>query len=142
MFMRRIRRRFVFLPMAAILFQWSAVEGATAQNYRFQSGADLLTSCADPADASKITPQERERLLICGSYIQGFLANYSLARDSVSNPIFCLPEQGVSPEQSRRLLIELIRQKPQIRDLPANLNMATSLAWGFPCTGVKSARKN
>jgi len=140
--MRRIRRRYVLLPMAAILFQWSAVEGAPSQHYRFQSGADLMASCADPADAGKITREERERLLICGSYIQGFLANYSLTRQSVSKPLFCLPEQGISPEQTRRLLVALMKQKPQIRDMPANLNLATSLAWGFPCQGTKSAKKN
>src|SRR5581483_613306 len=84
-------------------------------------------------DIHNMDAAERERLLVCGSYIQGFLGHYGLVRREIGTATFCLPPSGVSGEQVRILFLSLLQQKPQIRDLPANVDLATSLAWGYSC---------
>ncbi|PKQ09858.1 MAG: hypothetical protein CVT73_00530 [Alphaproteobacteria bacterium HGW-Alphaproteobacteria-12] len=106
---------------------------ASAASYSLQTGADLAQACGNPAQADAISPQERERLSVCGAYIQGFLGHYALARRGMKKPAFCLPPDGVSAENVRQLLLALLVQRPQIRDLPANVDLATSLAWGYSC---------
>lgn len=104
-----------------------------ATSFSLQTGADLANVCATPADVNSITAEERQRLAICGAYIQGFLGHYAVARQSMKEPTFCLPAEGVSAEKVRQLFLALLEQRPQIRDLPANLDLATSLTWGFSC---------
>lgn len=111
-----------------------AIGGAeAAQHFHLQTGADLQTVCANPQNVKAITAAERERLLICGSYIQGFLAHYSLVRKDLKTQSFCLPAAGTSGEKVRVLFLALLQQKPQIRDMPASVDLATSLAWGYSC---------
>lgn len=122
--------------LAALLFAAAiAVAGpaSAAQSYSLQTGADLAEVCGNPAKADAITEDERARLNVCGSYIQGFLGHYAVARRSMEKPAFCLPAEGVSAENVRQLFLALLEQRPQIRDLPANLDLATSLAWGYSC---------
>ena len=98
-----------------------------------QTGADLYKLCETPQNTDNLSQGDRERLRACGSYIQGFLGHYSLARGQMKTPTFCLPGTGTSPEQVRVLFVSLIQKKPEIRDLPASVDLATSLAWGYPC---------
>ncbi|MBX3445792.1 MAG: hypothetical protein KF765_03475 [Parvibaculaceae bacterium] len=118
---------------AAALFLASPAEAA--RSYSIQTGADLAEVCATPADTNAISDEERHRLNVCGSYIQGFLGHYAVARRQMSKPDFCLPPEGVSADRVRVLFLALLEQKPQIRDLPANIDLATSLAWGYSCNG-------
>jgi len=119
---------------AAALASMLTFSGAeAAQHFYLQTGADLQTVCANPQNAKAITSAERERLLICGSYIQGFLAHYSLVRKDLKKQSFCLPTTGTSGEKVRVLFLALLQQKPQIRDMPASVDLATSLAWGYSC---------
>jgi hypothetical protein len=132
----------VQLIIAAALFAGAAATGATAaEHHSLQTGADLQTACANPQNVKAITPAERERLLVCGSYIQGFLAHYGLVRKELKTQSFCLPPSGVSGEKVRVLFLALLQQKPQIRDMPASVDLATSLAWGYSCkkTAAKTA---
>lgn len=115
---------------AAMAFA-APVEAAPA--YSLQTGADLAAVCENPADAKALTSDERQRLGVCGAYIQGFLGHYSVSRRNMSKLDFCLPAEGVSAENVRVLFLALLEQRPQIRDLPTNLDLATSLAWGYPC---------
>jgi hypothetical protein len=108
------------------------------QHYYLQTGSDLQKACANPQDAHNIDTSERERLLVCGSYIQGFLGHYGLVRRDLGAASFCLPQTGVSGEQVRVLFLNLLQQKPQIRDLPASVDLATSLAWGYSCARTAS----
>jgi len=104
-----------------------------AETYSLQTGADLARVCSTPPDAQSLSDEDRQRLAICGSYIQGFLGHYAIARRNMDEPGFCLPAEGVSAENVRQLFLALLEQRPQIRDLPANLDLATSLAWGYSC---------
>ena len=125
----------IFAALGAVaLFLASPADAA--RSYSIQTGADLAEVCAAPADANAITDGERHRLNICGSYIQGFLGHYAMARSKMSEPDFCLPPEGVAADRVRLLLLALLDQKPQISDLPANVDLATSLAWGYPCNGA------
>ncbi len=126
---------------AAALISVLAVGGAEgAEHYYLQTGSDLQTVCANPQNAKAITPVERERLLICGSYIQGFLAHYSLVRKDLKAQSFCLPATGTSGEKVRVLFLALLQQKPQIRDMPASVDLATSLAWGYACDKATASK--
>ncbi|WP_368065245.1 Rap1a/Tai family immunity protein [Parvibaculum sp.] len=104
-----------------------------AQRFALQTGADLAQVCSHPANAEAITDEERQRLGVCGAYIQGFLGHYALVRRDIGKQTFCLPPEGVSAENVRQLFLALLEQRPQIRDLPANLDLVTSLAWGYSC---------
>lgn len=126
---------------AAALTSLLAIGSAeAAEHYYLQTGADLQTVCANPPDAKAITPAERERLLICGSYIQGFLAHYSLVRKDLKEQSFCLPASGTNGEKVRVLFLALLQQKPQIRDMPASVDLATSLAWGYACNNTTASK--
>lgn len=124
-------------PTMAGLLTATAILAAPAEaappRHALQTGADLAAVCANPASAEALTDAERERLSICGAYIQGFLGHYAVARRSMAKPAFCLPAEGVSAENVRQIFLALLEQRPQIRDLPANLDLATSLAWGYSC---------
>ena len=49
---------------------------ATAETrYSLQTGADLAQVCGNPTDAKALTAAERDRLALCGAYIQGFLGS-------------------------------------------------------------------
>lgn len=108
---------------------------AAADLNSLQTGSDVAQACANPADVNAITDAERQRLQVCGAYINGFLAHYSFVRRQVEKPSFCLPEGGVNGERVRRVYLALLKQKPELRDMPASLDMATSLAWAYPCKG-------
>lgn len=130
--MSRMSRRIsatCVLAVALISFQ----PAIAVETYSLQTGADLARVCGAPSDAKSLSDEERQRLAICGSYIQGFLGHYAIARRSMNEPGFCLPAEGVSAENVRQLFLALLEQRPQIRDLPANLDLATSLAWGYSC---------
>ena len=106
-----------------------------------QTGSDLAEACANPADVKAITNDERQRLQICGAYINGFLAHYSFVRRQLDKPSFCLPESGVNGERVRQVYLALLKQKPELRDMPASLDMATSLAWAYPCKNKAAEKK-
>lgn len=126
------------IAAAALTVTLTAGGAQAAEQYYLQTGADLQKVCANPQNVKAITPAERERLLICGSYIQGFLAHYGLVRKDLKTQTFCLPSTGTSGEKVRVLFLALLQQKPQIRDMPASVDLATSLAWGYSCTQAVS----
>jgi len=118
------------LPTMAAAQQGS-VSGA---HYDIQTGDDLNKVCVNPA-GKEPTAAERERLLVCGSYIRGYLAYYSVARNLTQGKGFCLPDSGVSAEKLRLLYIGVVEKKPEIRDYPAAIDLATILQAAYPCTG-------
>lgn len=122
-----------FVAASVFVAAFAFTQPAAANSFSLQTGADLANVCGSPADVNSITAEERQRLAICGAYIQGFLGHYAVARQSMKDPTFCLPAEGVSAEKVRQLFLALLEQRPQIRDLPANLDLATSLTWGFSC---------
>lgn len=101
--------------------------------FPLQTGADLQLVCENPVNAASISPAEAERLQICGAYIHGFLGYYSLVREKTKEPAFCLTAEGVSAEKVRVTFLELLGKRPQFRDLPVSVDLASSMAWAFPC---------
>jgi hypothetical protein len=116
--------------LGALLLAPSAAFAA-APAYDIQTGDDLNKVCANPAGA--VTPADRERLLVCGAYIRGYLGYYSVARNLVQGKGFCLPDGGMAPDMLRQLYIGVLEKKPQIRDYPAAVDLATILQAAYPC---------
>ena len=122
-------------------FAIAPASGAAAAPLRsLQTGSDLAEACASPANAKAITDEESQRLQVCGAYINGFLAHYSFVRRQLDKPSFCLPDGGVNGERVRQVYLALLKQKPELQDMPASLDMATSLAWAYPCKGKTSEK--
>ncbi len=138
--MKRIHHIVAVGFLAALATTQVRADNST-QHYYLQTGSDLEDVCSNPANAKSIQPAERERLLVCGSYIQGFLGHYGLVRRELTAAPFCLPQNGVSAEKVRIIFLALLQQKPQIRDLPASVDLATSLAWGYACPHTASGTK-
>lgn len=134
--------RFIFAAVFSLTINGTAQASTEpGQRYLLQTGSDLERVCASPVDSKAIDAAERERLLVCGSYIQGFLGHYGVTRSTAATSPFCLPASGVSGEQVRKLFLALLQQKPQIRDMPASVDLATSLAWGFSCEKRQSGEE-
>ena len=110
-----------------------AAQGDTTTRFPLQTGADLQLVCENPANLQAISASEIERLQICGAYIRGFLGYHSLVREKIKEPTFCLTSQGVSVEKVRVIFLELLNQRPQFRDLPVSVDLASSIAGAFPC---------
>ncbi|MDO9125822.1 Rap1a/Tai family immunity protein [Parvibaculum sp.] len=127
------KAKHLFAATATLTAIFMASPADAAQRYALQTGADLAAVCANPAASGTVTEEESARLSVCGAYIQGFLGHYAVARRGIDKPTFCLPAEGVSAENVRQLFLALLEQRPQIRDLPANLDLTTSLAWGYSC---------
>jgi len=138
--MKRIHYMLAACAIAAFVAGQARAETKPG-HYFLQTGSDLEQVCANPANAKDIQPVERERLLVCGSYIQGFLGHYGLVRRELASAPFCLPQSGVSAEKVRIIFLALLQQKPQIRDMPASVDLATSLAWGYACPRTASGTK-
>lgn len=116
----------------------SATAPATAQTaagpsqYEIQTGDDLNKMCANPATGT-VTAAERERLIVCGTYIRGYLGYYSVSRNLTQGKGFCLPDAGVETEKLRLLYTGVIEKKPELRDYPAAVDLASILQAAYPC---------
>ena len=117
------------LPATAV---FAADTPAGQPQYDIQTGDDLHRACANPAGAT-VTAAEHDRLLVCGAYIRGYLGYYSVARNLVQGKGFCLPDGGMAPDMLRQLYIGVLEKKPQIRDYPAAVDLATILQAAYPC---------
>lgn len=97
-----------------------------------QTGDDLSRVCANPAGGAA-TPAERARLEVCGAYIRGYLGYYSVSRNLTQGKGFCLPQGGIAVEKLRLLYIGVLAKKPEIRDYPAAVDLASILQAAYPC---------
>ena len=131
----------LFAGLTASLATLPATGAQAAPLTSLQTGSDVAEVCANPANVKAITNDERQRLQICGAYINGFLAHYSFVRRQLEKPSFCLPDSGVNGERVRQVYLALLQQKPELRDMPASLDMATSLAWAYPCKNKTAEKK-
>jgi hypothetical protein len=126
-----MKTMFTGFALCALLLPASAVAAAN-EAYPVATGDDLGRVCANPSGAT-LSDKERERLLVCGSYIRGYLGYYSAARSLMRNQDYCLPQAGVSAEQVRRLYLAVLEKRPQIRDYPAAVDLASILKAAYPC---------
>lgn len=119
------------LPATAAMAA-NTVTAAGGMQYDIQTGDDLNQACANPA-GSTVTTAERDRLLVCGAYIRGYLGYYSVSRSLTQGKGFCLPDGGVAAEKLRLLYIGVLDKKPEIRDYPAAVDLASILEAAYPC---------
>lgn len=124
------------LPATAAI---AADTAATRLQYDIQTGDDLNRACSNPA-ASTVTPTEHERLLVCGAYIRGYLGYYSVSRNLTQGKGFCLPDGGVAAEKLRLLYIGVLAKKPEIRDYPAAVDLASILEAAYPCKAAPASK--
>jgi len=130
---KKILRKLALAMLTACVAGATASQANATTRFPLQTGADLQFVCENPANGSSLSESEVERLQICGAYIRGFLGYYSLVREKFKEPAFCLTAEGVSAEKVRVTFLELLGQRPQFRDLPISVDLASSLAWAFPC---------
>jgi hypothetical protein len=129
----RMKNQLVTGALCALLLQAHiATAAATPElSYDIQTGDDLNRVCASPKGA--VTPADRERLLVCGAYIRGYLGYYSVSRNLIQGKGFCLPDGGIAADTLRQLYVGVLEKKPQIRDYPAAVDLATILQAAYPC---------
>lgn len=87
---------------------------------------DLLISCAPPLAVSAAHP--------CQWYLKGFLDGYG----AVPGSQFCLPENGFSVDQIRRVVVKWLQTHPQQLHIHSTEAVMTALSQAFPCS--KSGR--
>lgn len=125
----------LILPTTAV---FAADAPASQPQYDIKTGDDLHRACANPASAT-VTAAERDRLLVCGAYIRGYLGYYSAQRSLGQAQPFCLPPEGVGAEKLRVLYLAVLRRRPRIGDYPAALDFASVLKAAYPCAAATKA---
>jgi len=122
----------VMLVLAMCGLAQSGPAWAGQADYSIATGDDLGRVCANAA-GTELTASEKERLLVCGGYIRGYLGHYSTARSLMRQQEFCLPQAGISAEKVRLLYVAVLEKRPQIRDFPAAVDLASILKAAYPC---------
>ena len=122
-----------------VLWAAQGAAAATPASYDIRTGDDLNKVCANPA-GNAVTAAERERLSVCGAYIRGYLGYYGVARNHGRGMLFCLPAGGVSAEKLRLLYTGVLDKRPQIRDYPAAVDLASILRAAYPCKGAAAPK--
>jgi hypothetical protein len=124
----------ILMPLATLP---AMAEDPTPQ-YAIQTGDDLNRVCANPTGKA-ITATDHDRLLVCGAYIRGYLGYYSISRSLTQGKSFCLPDTGISAEKLRLLFVGVLDKKPEIRDYPAAVDLASILEAAYPCNSGQPA---
>lgn len=124
--------------LCALLLQApaAALAATPGPSYDIQTGDDLGAVCANPK--GDMSSADRERLLVCGAYIRGYLGYYSVSRNLIAGKGFCLPDGGIAADKLRLLYIGVLEKKPQIRDYPAAIDLASILQAAYPCKAGSS----
>lgn len=74
--------------------------------------------------------------LICAGYISGVTDTLALVSDissKKSKPIVCLPEQGVSVDQSIKVVMKYIKLNPELSHKPARMTILLAYHYAFGC---------
>lgn len=120
------------LALAISLPALPAAAQPAAPPLTIQTGDDLGRACANPKGAVP-TAAEHDRLLLCAGYIRGYLGYYGTLRSLKQAQTFCLPAQGVAAETLRVLYVTVLSKRPQLRDYPAAIDLASVLRAAYPC---------
>jgi hypothetical protein len=125
----------------AVVMLWAAE--SLAQAPVKLDGNKLLSDCMGALRA--VDYQHRDMVTMmehssCMGYMKGFAEGYGLRDASPTNcpetngPYnFCLPEQGVSPEQLARVVVEWLRTHPALLHLRWAILTRAAFADAFPC---------
>lgn len=102
---------------------------ASAQNRGSDARAeDLLSDCT--AD-KKSSP---DALLFCLHYLVGFVDGALVAQpEQPASKILCYPDEGVSTEQVRRIVVKWLESHPQNLHTSARIQVMLALHDAFPC---------
>ncbi len=94
------------------------------------SAEDLLISCAPPSAVAATHP--------CQWYLKGFLDGYGAVPGSYRTQM-CLPENGFSIDQIRRVVVKWLQGHPRKLSIHSTEAVMEALTDSYPCT--KSKRK-
>ncbi len=86
---------------------------------------NLLRQCT-----SSDTSSER---LVCLSYLNGVLDGAVVMQVYVQKPKLCLPDEGVSMEQYRRIVVKWLGDRPNVLHESKRIHAVKALIDAFPC---------
>ena len=132
---RYVKKAMMLMVVGGLVQSSAAI--ATDQTYSISTGDDLRHVCAD-ASGTTLSAADKQRLMVCGAYIRGYLGHYSVARSLMRHEESCLPQKGVSAEKVRQLYVAVLEKRPQLRDFPAAVDLASILKAAYPCKNGNS----
>jgi len=118
--------------IAILLLLGIASSRANAQAYPTRA-EDLLPSCSangvsQAADGSIVDPSYG-----CRWYLRGFLDGLGAEPGSIRIRTVCLPEEGFSIDQIRRVVVKWLQDHPEKLNLYVAQAVRTALQEAFPC---------
>jgi hypothetical protein len=102
-------------------------------------GNQLLKECINAVkvadgDGSQLQPDQLISSVHCTAYIEGYHAATALLGEIPGNKAYyCLPDAGLPPEQSARMLVKWLKEHPEHLNEPASSLMAYTFSMAFPC---------
>ena len=118
--------------------------------------AAAVTSVSAPASASTTTLElmrmceGRETVPanptadigMCAMYIAGMADMHGIMVGlKNADPLFCIPEKGLSAEQQIRIFLKFAKENPDTLDKSARIVFPFALGAAFPCEKVKPSSK-
>ena len=98
---------------------------------------ELVRRCEGNASVKE---QERETVVenavllgYCSGFFAGILSASPLAERLTGKPLFCLPKDGISIDQSIKIFLKFAQDHPQELHQSARIIVAVSLSLAFPC---------
>lgn len=94
------------------------------------NAADLERVCK-LYDTDTDTPHAAFEMGYCAGYLTGALAVVGLSLNL--SEYICLPEQGISLDQARRIYLKHLEEKPENLNKEDRIVLAAALMDAFPC---------
>lgn len=77
-------------------------------------------------------------MILCAGYIDGMLEMHSVAVGLAgAKPFFCVPKDGISIDQAKRVFIKWVERNPNQMHESARVSVVVALAEAFPCKGSR-----
>jgi hypothetical protein len=88
-------------------------------------GIELLWRCSS---------EEPDLQLACVGYLSGFMDGVEInATATKGRKSFCLPKEGISNDQARRILVKWLEARPKFLHESARVHVLLALKDAFPC---------
>ena len=100
------------------------------------SGSELLRQCnasVRQADGARLNDQESVDSLMCLSYLTRWLDGHAFDLVRLPQPLYCLPQNGVTVGQFARIVVKTLSSNPQKLHEDARLAVGLSLMEAFLC---------
>jgi len=105
-----------------------------------QSGEELLRNC-EKGVAQGTNPTVQD--VVCVTYLKGFIAGLTVTQLAYNAPFngaaplasmsfVCLPKEGISSEQARRIVVKYLHDHPEELHENQQLLILTALVTAFP----------